>query len=99
MEKRVGSGAAAPPPEDEPLNAKRPAVRVFRYPLWKIRGVFDSGVAAGDGWEPGRVSQLSSRRRSSQRSSKLLMNELLGLVLPGFPLLALPKAAPRNVAK
>ncbi len=40
----------SPPPEDESLNAKRPAVRVFRYPpLWKIRGVFDSGVAAGDG--------------------------------------------------
>ena len=95
----MGSGAPLPQPEDQPLNAKRPAARVFRYPLWEIRGVFDSGVAAGDGWESGGDGQLSSRRRSSQRSSKLLMNELLGLVLPGFPLFPLPKAAPRNVAK
>ncbi len=46
----------------------------------------------------GRV-QLSSLRRSSQRSSRLLMKELLDLVRPGLPLRALPNAAPRSVAK
>src|SRR4029453_540848 len=47
----------------------------------------------------GAHPQLWSRRRSPQRSSRLLMNELLDFDFPAFPFRALPNAAPLRVAK
>src|SRR4029453_597602 len=47
----------------------------------------------------GAHPQLSSRRRSSQRSSRLLMNELLDFDFAAFPFRVLPNAAPLRVAK
>lgn len=102
----VESGGRCSKDEYGGLNAKRP-IKGPLCPL-QLRGMhhLSAQVLRNRRLEriqlranAGGQAQLSSRRRSSQRSSRLLMNELLDFDFPAFPFRALPNAAPLRVAK
>lgn len=80
------------------LNAKRPDIRVFSQSgqslVVQCGGL---GIHVEDEPLNGALSYSSPRRRSSQRSSRLLMNEFLAL--PGLALFDLPPTALLRVAK